>query len=222
MKNKKIACGTMLLLFVISGICSITNVSAGEIELSPLSYSYTSYTLEYRDELKLSICSSGIINTYIMNEKQFDVLTDSGGLTWNYIIRWKDMTYLEYTYAIPADGVYYVVLYNKDIFYGRTVDVQITIDYYYEPIDPYNPYEPSQIDYFWVLLFFVVIPIVAIVLVITVPIILIRRHKKKTPKEVAIVQERTTPKGMLYCNECGALISNKRKFCSNCGTEKIK
>ena len=222
MENKKIMIGTILLLFVISGICNVISVSAGEVELSPLSYSYVSYTLEYRDELKLSVSSSGVINTYIMNEEQIDTLTDSGGLTWNYLKRWKDMTYLDYTYTIPADGMYSIVLYNKDIFYGRTVDFEIAIDYYYEPIDPFDPYDEPTENIFWNLLIFVIIPIVAIILVITVPIIIIRRHKKKTPKETIIIQERRVPKN-IYCPECGAeILDRERMFCSKCGSKIIK
>ncbi len=41
MKNKKIVFGTIVLLFTLIGICSISNVSAADtIEIPPLSYAY--------------------------------------------------------------------------------------------------------------------------------------------------------------------------------------
>ena len=223
MKNKKMVIGTILLLFTINGLCNIINVFAdswNDIEISPSSYMYVNpYTLEYKDELKLSVSSTGTINIYIMNAEQFSTLQNSGGLVWEYCMRWKDTTYLTYTFLIQEDGVYYVVLYNKNLVYERIVDLQINIDYYYEPYDPPDLSDRYLLErlFWWSLIIFVPIGIVVIVAVV-----LVKKHKRKAPKEVAIVQERVTPKDMLYCHECGALISDKRKFCSNCGTEIIK
>lgn len=226
MKNKKIVIGTILLLFAISGICNVINVSAdswNDVEISPLSYLYVNTdTLEYKDELELYVSSSGIINVYIMDASQFSTLQSSGGLIWEYCVRWKDMTYLEYTFSIPTDGIYYVVLYNKDILFKRTVDFSIIIDYYYEPFDPFDPdFEPTK-NILWELLLFVVIPIVAIVLVITIPIILIRRHKRKASKEDVVIQKSETPKNF-YCNECGVKITDiTNEFCPKCGSKTNK
>ena len=224
MKNKKTICGTILLLFVISGLCGVVNVSAdswNDVEISPLSYVYVSTdTLEYKDELMLSVSSSGTINIYIMDASQFSTLQSSGGLIWEYCVRWKDTTYLEYTYLVQEDGVYYVVLYNKNILFGRTVDFSITIDYYYEPFDPFDPDDNPTETFLWNLLIFVVVPIVAIVLVITIPIVIIRKHKKRTPKEDAIIRE--TPKSF-YCSNCDAEITDITiEYCSKCGNKIIR
>ena len=117
-----------------------------------------------------------------MNAEQFSKLQDSLGVIWEYEKRWKDTTYVDYTLFIPENGIYYVVLYNKNLLFKRTVDVQITIDYYYDSYDP-DPYNKPTENIFWSLLFYVVIPIVVIVLVIAIPIILVRRYKRKSPKE---------------------------------------
>lgn len=217
MKNKKMTIGTALFLFVLIGICNIVSVSAETVELPPTSYWARGFEVDHQDKLEITVSSNGLINTYIMNEEQIDILTDSGGLTWSYIIRWKDMTYLEYTYTIPADGAYYVVLYNKDIFYGRTVDIQVNIDHYYEPYDPLDLSDRYFLErlFWWLLIIFVPIGVVVIIAVV-----LVKKHKRKAPSE-PIVQIKDVPKGMLFCHECGALISDKRKFCSNCGTEII-
>ena len=213
MKNKKIMCGTILLLFVMSGLCNIISVSAESIDLPPSSYWARGFDVDYQDEIELSISSSGIINIYIMNEEQLNILTDSGGLTWNYLKRWKDITYLEHIYTILTDGKYYVVLYNKDIFYGRTVDLQITIDYYV----PYEPYDSSN-NILKNVFFFVIIPI-AIVIVIVIGIIILKLPRRTSKKKVSI-QEKVIPE-ITYCSECGAEIDKERMYCSRCGS-KIK
>jgi len=180
MKNKKMIFGAIILLFAISGIYSIQNVVADTITIHSSSYVYyQTSSLEYRDEINLYVSSSGDINIYIMNAEQFSTLQDSLGLIWNYYIRWKDTTYVDYIFLIPENGIYYIILYNKNLLFKRTAEVEITIDYYYEPVEIAD----SGINYFWVLLFYIVIPIVAIVLVIAVPIILIRRHKRKRLNE---------------------------------------
>ena len=69
MKNKKMLFGAMLLLFVLTGVCSISNVSADTVNIPPLSYVYyRTNTLEYRDEVNLYVSSSGTINVYIIYE----------------------------------------------------------------------------------------------------------------------------------------------------------
>lgn len=222
MKNKKMVIGTILLLFVIGGLCNVINVSAdswNDIEISPLSYVYVNpYTLEYKDELKLSVSSTGTINVYIMNADQFSTLLASGGITWEYCMRWKDITYLEYTFLVQKDDGYYIVLYNKGILNERIVDLQINIDYYYEPYDPPDLSDRYLLErlFWWSLIIFVPIGIVIIIAVV-----LIKKHKRKAPKEVVIVRERVIPK-IIYCPECGAVVSNKKKFCSNCGSKIIK
>ena len=208
MKNRKVIFGMILLLFAISGLCNVINVSAEEIEMPPTSYYAQGFDVVYQDELEIYVSSSGVINTYIMTEEQYGVLKDSGGLTWNYLKRWKDMTYLDYTYTIPADGIYYVIVYNKDLFSERIVNIEITVDYL------------SIIDDSYIMrnvLFFIIIPIAIIGVVIIGYII----FKKKTPKE-PIIQIKEIPK-ITYCLECGIKVTDITKdYCSNCGSKLIK
>jgi len=213
MKNKKMVLGTALLLFVLIGICNVINVSADQIEIPPISWFSQGFDVDCKDELEIYVSSSKAINVYVMNQEQLDTLIDSDGLTWEYIKRWKDMTYLEYTYVIQIDGVYHVVIYNKNLVYSRIVDYQITVNYYYEPDEPYETIDDSYI--MRNVFLFVIIPIVVVGIVIIGYIIF-----KKSPKE-PIVQIREVQKGILYCPECGAVVSGKREYCSNCGSKII-
>ena len=178
MKNKKILFGTIVLLFAITGICNIPCVSAAEtIEIPPLSYVYYGMGyLEYRDEILINeIDSDGAINVYIMNEEQLNTLLDSGGLIWTYIIRWEDIVWLyDWTIDITEDGYYYVVIYNKDLIFGKTVYVDIGV-HYYTPVKPDN--------FFLGRLVFIVIPAIIIIAGIVITVVLVKRHKRKVPKE---------------------------------------
>jgi len=214
MKNKKTIFGTILLLFAITGICNIPNVSAdswNDVEIHHSSYIYVSYTLEYKDELNLYVSSSGTINVYIMDANQFSTLQNSGGLIWEYHVRWKDVTYLDIRFIVQENNVYYVVLYNKNLIFKRTVDFSITIDYYYEP-DPYV--EPTPENFFLGWLLFIIFPIIVIAVIVAV---VVRKRKRKITEEV-IEPERTPIK--TYCSKCGTeILGELREFCFNCGTK---
>jgi len=213
MRNRKILFGTIILLFAITGICSIPNVSAAEtIEIPPLTYYYyyMGY-LEYRDKILINeIDPDGAINVYIMNGYQFEALQDSGGLIWNYLKRWQDTTYLYgWSFDITEDGDYYVVLYNKNILFGRTVYVDIGVRYY-------SPVASDNFFLGWLL--FIILPVIAGVVIVA---ILVSRRKKKIPREVIVTQEKIIPI-KVYCSKCGIEILDKsRKFCSNCGIKII-
>jgi len=130
LKNKKITIGTILLLFAISGFCNITisNAWIGVINLKPSQYSY--YNLGYLHDGAIihihEISANAFINTYIMNDEDFDEI----GILWDdYIIRWKDMTYLSnYDYDVTIYDEYYIVFRNWDIYAGRTIQVDIDIE----------------------------------------------------------------------------------------------
>lgn len=205
MKNKKMAIGMMLLLFAISGICNVTNVSAEEFELPPLNYMAYNKELNYRDELEIYVSSSGTVNVYIMDKSQYDLLVDSGGLTWDYIKRWQDITLLEQVYTIPYDDEYHVVIYNKNVLFGRTVEVELKIIYYVKPI----------------FIGFIIAGLAGLVLGIVLCIILVKRHKRKKRESEPQYQEVIKPKSF-YCPNCGAEnIDVTSDYCSNCG-RKIK
>ena len=205
MKDKKMAIGTILLLFAISGICNIVSVSAEEFELPPLHYMAYNKELNYRDELEIYVSSSGTVNVYIMDKTQYDLLVDSGGLTWDYIKRWQDITLLEQVYTIPYDDEYYVVIYNKNVLFGRTVEVELKIIYYIKPI----------------FIGFIIAGLAGLVLGIVLCIVLVKRHKRKKREAEIQVQEVIKPK-LFYCSNCGAEnIDITSDYCSKCGS-KIK
>ena len=70
--------GTILLLFVITGISNISNVSAftDTIYIPPSSYAWYSMDyLENRDEILINmIDSDGSVDVYIINDHQFNTL----------------------------------------------------------------------------------------------------------------------------------------------------
>ena len=132
MKNKKIVFGIVILLFVITGIYNISYAFTDELYLS--SSSYGGYNLGYLsngDIIKINeIDSSGTINVYIMNDEQYSILVSSGGLTWTYLMRWKDVTYLSgLTFDITTNNDYYIILYNKNVLFSRTIQVDVSIEY---------------------------------------------------------------------------------------------
>lgn len=217
MKNKKMIFGTIIFLFAITGICSIQNASAftDTVTIPPLSYAwYHIGYLESGDEILINeIDSDGGIDVFIMNGNQFDELQNN--LYFHYEKKWNDITLLMgWTFEISGSGNnYYVVLENEALLTGRTVYVDLSIRYY-EPIAIDNPMKNT----FWIWLLIIILTIIG---VIGIPIILVRKYKKKTPREVIVVQEKEIPK-IIYCSECGAEISNKeRKFCSKCGSKII-
>ena len=207
MKNKKTVLGTILILFAISGLCNVINVSAEEVELPPLSYYTHGLDLEYRDELKIYVSSSGTVNIYIMDHVQYAELVSSDGLTWHYIKRWQDMTLLEYTYTLTvyADGLFYVVIYNKNALFGRIVEVDI-----------------ERIPYFDIRPIVALIITVGVIVGLVVSIILVKKYKKKKREVETQVQEVIKPKSF-YCSNCGAEnIDITSDYCSKCGSKIIK
>lgn len=179
MKNKKMVFGTILFLFILTGICNIQNVSAitDTVNIPPLSYAwYYMGHLEDGDAILINeIDSDGIVDVYIMNGLHFEALQDSGGLIWNFLRRWQDIQWMAgWSIEITEDEYYYIVISNEAILTEKTVYVNIGVQRYSSG---------SSENIFWNLLFYVIIPIVGIILVIAIPIILVRRHKRKSPKE---------------------------------------
>lgn len=122
---------------------------------------------------------------------------------------------------------------NENVFSGDEFRIKITdfddpdvysfSDYFtIEVDDPYVPYDPNSNLWNTInnIIFMLVIPL-CIVLAIAIPIIvLVRKHKRKTP-EKPIIQMREIPK--IYCPECGIKITDMTKdYCSQCGTKIIK
>jgi len=214
MKNKKMVFGTMLLLFVITGICNISNSSAftDSIYIPPLSYAWYSMDyLENRDEILINeIDSDGSVDVYIMNDYQFNTLQDSGGLIWNYVYRWQNVILLSgWTFDIHVDDYYYIVISNEAFLTGRNVYVDIDVRYYTPPAESDN--------FFLGWLLFIILPAIAVVVIVAV---IVRKRKGKITEE-DIKPERIPIK--VYCSKCGIEIVDKsRKFCSNCGTKIIK
>ena len=208
MKDKKMAIGTILLLFAISGLCNVINVSAEEVELPPSSYYAYGLDLEWNDKLEIYVDSSGTVNVYIMDYVDYADMVSSGGLTWRYIKRWQDITYLEYTFdfgTLYAQGLYYVVVYNKNVLFGRTVEIEVRRIPYFD-IGP-------------IIALIIAIGVISGITVLTV--LLVKRSKKKKREAGTQYQEVIKPKSF-FCPNCGAENTDMaREYCSNCGS-KIK
>lgn len=185
MKNKKTILGAIILLFAITGICSVSNVSAftDTIYVSPSSYAwyYMGY-LETDDYIRINKITSnaeeiigGGINVIVMDEGGFNEFQDSDGDSFYYEEMWDNIIQLSYA-SIKADeaGDYYVVLANRDGTYGRDVYVDI------EVIHPIIDKKPTNA--FWnILTILITISIIASAIIIPV---VIYKHKKRVSEEV--------------------------------------
>ncbi len=202
-KNKKKILTTILLLFAISGLCNIVNVSADTVNLPPLYYLTRGRELKSQEGLKIFVSSSGAINVYIMDSSQYEHLKAFGGLSWLYLKRWKDISHLEYTYTVPYDDVFYVIVYNTNILYGRTVEVNIEVIPYF------------NVGIVGILLF----SIGAIMGLVVIVASASRYKRKKKEAEIIQVQEGVKPKTS-FCSNCGAeSIGITSEYCPKCGSK---
>ena len=217
MKNKKMVFGIVIFLFAITGICSISNVFAESykgiryIPASSYMYFYMGY-LEEGDKILINeIDSDGVIDVLIMNSEQLD---EFYGYSFSCEYSWQDIVYLyEWSFYVYEIEDYYIVLWNTALLTERSVYIDLSVDYYYQPYEPSIPA--------WLIPLSIILSIIIFGTIIFVLLILVRRHKRKTPKEVITIQEKETPK-IIYCQECGAeILGNERIFCSKCGS-KIK
>lgn len=220
MKNKKIVFG-IILLFAITGICNIQNVSAftDTVYIPPSSYAWYSVGyLDVGDKLLINeIDSDGGIDILIMNGDQF---YEFDGHSYSCEWEWKDIKYLSgWIFQVYENSAYYhIILWNKELLTERTVYVDISIEV---PEPEPEPSRPGIILIEDILIYYV-LPIVAVVIAIIsiiVVIILSRKHKKKIPKEIVIIQGKIAPK-IIYCQECDVRILDQTKeFCSTCGVK---
>ena len=207
MKNKKMVCGTILLLFAMSGICNIISVSAEEFYLIPLGYVSWGLDVEHNDKIDIYVDSSGTVDVYIMLEWQYKESVDSGGMYWKHLKRWQDTTHVGYIFDFGdmfPEGLVYIVVYNKDIFFGRTIDFDV-----------------KRIPYFDITpIIVLIIGISVVVAGIVLPILLKKRSKRKK-REAGTIQNQENAKSF-YCPKCGYTnIDSTSEYCSNCGS-KIK
>jgi len=208
MKNKKMIVGTTLLLFAISGICNVINVSAEEVYLPPHYYIGYEFDVKYNAQLKINIDSSGRIDVYIMNEHQAAELDSSGGLIHLSLSKWRDITSLDTIYTIPEDGIYVVVLYN-DYPYSRNVEFNIEVILY-----------PNFIP--------ILIGMLAIGAISVALIIILTVSRKKKKRKVKTQQLQPPPQEVIksksfYCSNCGVeSTAITGDYCSKCGSKIIK
>ena len=112
-------------------------VSASEsITIPPASVFYPHKYLYEGDVLTISVDSNDTINVYIMDNDQFISTKASGFTTWEYKIRWKDITYLDEEFKAITSDEYYIVLYNKGLLNDRYVEYDLTIN---PAIPSYSP-----------------------------------------------------------------------------------
>ncbi len=214
MKNKKIICGTILLLFAISGICNIVSVSAFTDTIYIPSSSYAYYSLGYLDVgdqiLITEIDSDGGIDVYIMTEDQFDTFKDSGFISSEKM--WQDIVLLSgWLFQVYESGdYYYIVLVNDALLTGRTVDVDISID----------RYTPDPID---------IRPIVALIITVgvilgcIVLVVILTTRSKRKKREAGTQYQEVIKSKSFFCPNCGAEnIDVTSDYCSKCGSRIIR
>ncbi len=209
-KTKLFVLATIVFISISPFAMSIPNTNKS-YELPALSFvGIGDVSMDSYDQISFQVSSGGAINVYIMTDMQFETLKNSGGLTWEYLIRFKDITYVSYKYTVESSDDYYVVFYNKGL-----ISVFIEYDISWIPYNPYNPDNPSDIPYnpfFGPFLF--IFLIVIIISAIGIPLSVYFHRKKKrnlSKKEQEIKNE-------LYYSSRGAIITDGSKFCQNCGT----
>ncbi len=215
-KNKKKILTTILLLFAISGLCNIINVSAFTDTIYIPSSSYVYYSLGYLDIgdkfLINEIDSNGGIDVLIMTEDQF-YLFDGYSYTCEY--SWENIVYLsgwEFIVYESGDNCY-IILWNRALLTGRDVYVDISIDYY-------EPYTDTPPDIRPIIALIVTIGVISGISVLT--ILLVIKNKKKKREVETQVQEVIKPKSF-YCSNCGAEnIDITNDYCSKCGSKIIR
>ena len=200
---------SIVLLFGLTPFIVATPSASSSYNLPGLSYvGIGEYSMIENDKLSFSVSSGAIINVYIMTDTQFNTLKNSGGLTWEYEIRFKDITQVDYVFNVDLDNDYYVVFYNKGLF-----SVYIEYDITYIPYNPFNPdpYDPSTFDYLMNLIIIGVLGIIVIGVVLAI-VLPITHHQKK----VKLRQVQPSR----YCSNCGfENIDITSDYCSKCGNK---
>jgi len=150
-------------------------------------------------------------------EPIFDLISNKNGVFLKTVKSWtsNDGSYSWYIYDDEyVDGSYYEIkisdYYDSSIYdYSSyfTIETEIT-----SPIPPPIPPIPPIPS------ISIIFGIISMVAGVSIVVILISKHKRKTPEEVIIIQKEV-PK-IIYCQNCGIEIPDKtREFCSSCGTK---
>jgi len=188
---------------------------------------FSFYIVEYGKSITIN---SPITNDVFSNGYNYIDWSTTGDISYVRIELYYDDSFLVVVYpAEYNDGSYYWYLSSSDTYTeGSYYQIKIS-DYYDNSIYDYSDYFTIEIIEddnikpipWYVLLGITMTFMFAIAIIVPVAIILIRRHKRKSPKEIVIIQEKEIPI-KIYCSECGTEILDKtRKFCSKCGTEII-
>lgn len=99
-----------------------------------------------------------------------------------------------------------MVIYNKNVLFGRTVVVDIEVILYVKPI----------------FVGFIIAGLAGLVLGIVLLVVLVKRSKRKKREAETQYQEVIKPKSW-YCSNCGAENTDMtRDYCSKCGSKIIK
>jgi len=209
-KTKLFVLATIVFISISPFAISIPNTSK-TYDLPALSFvGIGDVSMDSYDQISFQVSSGGAINVYIMTDMQFETLKNSGGATWEYLIRFKDITYVSYKYSVESSDDYYVVFYNKGLF-----TVHIEYDISWIPYNPLTPYDPSDTPFNSFLgFFFPILLIVIIISAIGIPIS-VYFHRKK--RRALNKKEQEFNNDLLYCTNCGCIIPKGSKFCKNCG-----
>jgi len=212
-KIKLFILATIVFISISPFAMSIPNTNKS-YELPALSFvGIGDVSMDSYDEISFQVSSSGAINVYIMTDMQFETLKNSGGLTWEYLIRFKDITYISYKYTVESSDDYYVVFYNKGL-----ISVFIEYDISWIPYNPISPYDPLGNPYNPFGLLILIFLVVGIISAIGIPIsIYSRRKKKRNLSKKEQETSHTYLRNDSYCSNCGTVITEGSKFCKNCG-----
>ena len=213
MRSKRMVFGIVIFLFAITGICSVQNVSGIENPdytrtIPPGAYFKLGIYMNEGDKLKIEYeVISGAnkdVDFYIQNSDEY-IVKDYGRVIGH------GLTY----FTAPYNDDFGVIFSNTfSIITSKVIEIRIDIERYY-PTD-----QKDWTFFYW--FFAITIPIISVVIIsVVIIVIVLKKHKRKTPKEVIVIQERIVPKIMIiYCRECGAEILDKvGGFCSRCGSK---
>jgi hypothetical protein len=158
--------------------------------------------------------TQGDISFYIMDQSNYDLLTDGGNAS-AYVIKY-DVVDTTFTWTVPSTKMYYFVLDNRDSLTSATVQLVVT---YQEPGEIVSNAIPAAV------LGGIAVTIIVVV-GIAVGVAYSTRHKKTEPSppfttkatarapETESAPEAVRPR---FCSHCAAPIPSGAEYCSSCG-----
>ncbi|KKN38249.1 hypothetical protein LCGC14_0755570, partial [marine sediment metagenome] len=192
-------------------------------------YDYSSYfTIETEVEKTITITSPTSVSTF-KSGYNYIYWASTGSIDYVTIELYKNGYFLEtIANSVANDGSYAWYIYDDEYVDGSYYEIKIS-DYYDSSIYDYSSYFTIETEITSPIpppippippipSISIIFGIISMVAGVSIVVILISKHKRKTPEEVIIIQKEV-PK-IIYCQNCGIEIPDKtREFCSSCGTK---